>query len=45
MLSTNSRAFQDKVKLWILTHADFADYDLHPNKAISIEYEKEMKKQ
>lgn len=31
MISVNSRAFQDKAKLWILTHADFTDYDLHPN--------------
>lgn len=31
MISINSRAFQDKVKLWILTHADFTNYDLHPD--------------
>ena len=31
MLSTNSRAFKDKVKLWILANADFTDDDLSPN--------------
>ena len=31
MIPITSRAFQDKVKLWILTHVDFTDYDLRPD--------------
>ena len=31
MLSSNSRAFKDKVKLWILDNANFTDYDFPSN--------------
>ena len=31
MISVNSRAFKGKVKLWILSNANFTDYDLSPN--------------